>query len=78
MKVLTDECVLVVARTHPRNTHIKPHPQANSHLASVMAARIYISFFPHFIYKHKQKKQHNTTTTPDTHHQHLLMSKPKY
>jgi hypothetical protein len=34
-KVLTDECVLVVARI----THIKPHPQANSGLASVMAAK---------------------------------------
>uniref|UniRef100_A0AAZ3RYA6 Transposase Tc1-like domain-containing protein n=1 Tax=Oncorhynchus tshawytscha TaxID=74940 RepID=A0AAZ3RYA6_ONCTS len=38
--VLTDECLLVVARTHPRNTHIKPHLQANSRLASVMAASI--------------------------------------
>jgi hypothetical protein len=39
-KVIIDWCVLVVARTHPRNTHIKPKPQANSRFASVMAARI--------------------------------------
>ena len=36
-KVLADGCVLVVARTHPKNTHFKSHPQANSHLASIMA-----------------------------------------
>ena len=39
-KVLTDGCVLVVARTHPRNTHIKPHPQANWRMGSVMATSI--------------------------------------
>jgi hypothetical protein len=39
-KVLADGCALVVARTHPRNTHNKPHPQANSRLASVMAASV--------------------------------------
>jgi hypothetical protein len=34
----TNVCVLVVARTHPRNTYNKPHPQVNSRLALVMAA----------------------------------------
>lgn len=32
--------VLVVTRTHSINTNIKPHPQASSRLASVMAATI--------------------------------------